>query len=123
MEDASPNLNDTATVSLVFTPTIFLEGGPMGGPGEKVSWSCTYHRGRGALDFELVSANKPYYGPGYGPYTFASLSAKAPDTATMAGNASLRLSLEIRSQKGADIRGGYSPVSYTHLTLPTKRIV
>ena len=104
MMDTSTNASDNATVALTLSPTTFFEGDTFAGVGDKVSWECTWHRGSRQLEFGLRVANKPYYGPGYGPYTFVRLTVPTVSADEVKG---LHLALDIRHQ-GAEIRGGYS---------------
>lgn len=106
MEDFSEHAVENGTVSLVLTPTHHMEGHPLAGAGEKAVWNCTWQRGgEGRLQFSLVVANQPYEGPGYGPFTFATLDARVP-TWPASG---VDLALELRSAGGPDLRGGYRP--------------
>ncbi len=104
MADASPLANENGTVSLVLTPTQTLEGHPLAAAGEKAVWSCTWQRAAGKLQFDLVVANQPYQGPGYGPYSFTRLETPAPD---WAAGGRMELALELRRAGGQDLRGGY----------------
>ncbi|MGE5531843.1 MAG: DUF4838 domain-containing protein, partial [Bacteroidota bacterium] len=105
MADRSAISGENGTVSLVLTPTQRLEGGPLAGPGEKVAWTCTWHRGgTSKLQFQLIVANQPYQGPGYGPFTFATSEVPAPSWQPGQG---VQLALELRHRGGQDVRGGY----------------
>ena len=104
MADLSRLSAENGTVSLVMTPSGRLEGHPLGGPGEKAAWTCTWQRAEKKLQFALIVANQPYRGPGYGPFTFATLSGPVPDW--QAGQ-TLDLALELRHADGKDLRGGY----------------
>lgn len=119
--DRSDNSSQNGMLSLVLTPTQMFPGAPLAGPGEKASWSCTWQRGRGTLEFALVVANQPYRGPGYGPYTFASASAPVPDWQS---GQIVELALELRRAGGQDLRGGYRIAGgewiYTDWCDPTK---
>jgi hypothetical protein len=122
MADRSAISGENGTVSLVLTPTQQLEGGPLAGPGEKVAWTCTWHRGgTSRLQFQLIVANQPYRGPGYGPFTFVTLEALAPSWQPGEG---VQLALELRHSGGQDVRGGYRLGSgewvYTKWFDPTK---
>lgn len=105
MEDRSAVSGENGTVALVLTPTQRLEGGPLAGPGEKAAWSCTWQRGDTArLQFQLIVANQPYQGPGYGPFTFVTVESPAPSWQPGEG---VQLALELRHRGGQDVRGGY----------------
>lgn len=105
MEDRSTISGENGTLSLVLTPTQRLESGPLAGPGEKVAWNCTWQRGgNGKLQFQLIGANQPYQGPGYGPFTFVTRESAVPAWTPGEG---LQLALELRSSGGQDVRGGY----------------
>jgi len=105
MRDDSARSSVNAQAALVLSPTKRFAVGPFAGPGEKVAWNCTWHRGSQQLVFRLVVAKQAYYGPGYGPFTFAELRAKAPKFE--AGGA-VRLALEMRYPGDGSLRGGYA---------------
>lgn len=105
MEDRSGISGENGTVTLLLTPTQRLEGHALGGPGEKAAWMCAWQRGgAGKLQFSLIVANQPYHGPGYGPFTFVTLEAPAPNWQPGHG---VQLALELRHSGGQDVRGGY----------------
>lgn len=119
MEDLSANSSENGMVELTLTPTQRLERGPLAGPGEKVVWNCVWQRGAGRLQFSLTVAKDPYYGPGYGPFTFKTLEADVP-----AQVPTVQLALELRHAGGQDVRGGYrlgtGEWQYTDWFDPTK---
>ena len=105
MRDRSRCGGPTAQVGLALSPTPRFDRGPLAGPGEKVAWTCTWDRPGKVLAFQLTVANKAYYGPGYGPFTFAELKTQAPD---FGAGGSLRLALECRNAEDGCLRGSYS---------------
>lgn len=105
MEDRSGAGSENGIVSLLLTPAQRLDGNVLGGTGEKAAWMCTWQQGgKGKLQLSLVVANQPYHGPGYGPFTCATLEVPAPDW--QAGQR-LQLALQLRHSGGQDLRGGY----------------
>jgi hypothetical protein len=106
LQDASPQSSANASAGLAVSPTAAFAGGPLAGEGEKVTWTADWDRGPGpgTLTFHLTVANQPYYGPGYGPFTFAEMRAPAPD---FAAGSSLTLALEIRGGAQPGLRGGF----------------
>ena len=120
LEDQSRYGGPNAQVGLVVSPNRCFASGPFREPGEKAGWTCTGDRSKRKLAFRLTVANQPYYGPGYGPFTFAKLEADAPDFA-QAG--SIRLALEMRGAGNGHLRGSYSiddgPWVHTQWSDPT----
>jgi len=101
MADASSQASVNADAGLCLSPTLTFESQPFAGPGEKVGWVCSWDRAAKTLTYRLTVANQPYYGPGYGPFTAATLSSPVPD---FEQGGSVKLALETRS---AGLRGGY----------------
>ena len=97
--DESSHSSVNAEGALVLSPTLRFERGPFAGPGEKVRWSCTWHRGSHRFVFRLTVANQPYYGPGYGPFTFTEMAASTAGC--------VRIALEMRNHADGCLRGGY----------------
>ncbi len=104
IRDASRHSNNNAEAALVLGPTPRFERGPFAGPGEKVRWSVMWHRGGRRLVFRLTVANQPYYGPGYGPFTFTQMQASAP---RFDAGGSVRIALEMRNHADGCLRGAY----------------
>ncbi|MBT3378451.1 MAG: DUF4838 domain-containing protein [Lentisphaerae bacterium] len=105
LRDASAYGAPNAQVALVVSPVRHFPGHPFAAPGEKVGWTCTWDKRQGKLTFTLTVANQAYYGPGYGPFTFASVEAEAPD---FTAQGSLRMALDIRHAEGGCLRGNYA---------------
>lgn len=105
MADRSTYGAPTAQAGLVLSPTPHFRRSPLAGPGEKVAWTCTWDKPGKGLTFRLTVANKAYYGPGHGPFTFAELSVPAADVGT---GGSVRLALECRTSEEGCLRGSYA---------------
>ncbi|MBL4700240.1 MAG: hypothetical protein JKX85_03195 [Phycisphaeraceae bacterium] len=121
LEDASASISSNARLSLIASTNSQFSKNPFAEAGEKVGWGCAWNRSKGTLTFGLQVANQAYYGPGYGPVTFETLQAKAPD---FKQGGSVRLALEIKGGRDGNIRGGYAiddqPWVYTQWYDPAK---
>ena len=107
MDDLSALQSANADVGLAVSPTRLFHASPLAGPGEKVVFGAGWDRGGGpgTLTFRLSVANKAYYGPGYGPFTFAEMQAPPP---AFADGERLILALEIRGGDEPAVRGGFT---------------
>ena len=105
LQDQSRYGGPNAQVGLVLSPNRRFERSPFAESGEKVGWTCTWHKSGRKLFFHLTVAAQAYYGPGHGPFTFAELASPAPDFTEGDG---LRLALEMRNSPEGCLRGGYS---------------